>query len=90
LVSVEAQAAGLPCFLSDCITKEAIVDTKLVKMLRLEDSAESWANAIQNSRKQRVRGPQHLKQFYASQFNLEKCAASISSTYESLVTRHAN
>jgi len=90
LVAVEAQAAGLPCFISDRIPHEAVVDASLVEILRLEDPPELWANAILNSKRKRVRGRQHLEQFYASQFNLERCVASLARTYESMAARPAN
>lgn len=40
---IEAQATGLPCIISDSITKEANI-TGLVKYLPLSNSAEQWAN----------------------------------------------
>jgi glycosyltransferase involved in cell wall biosynthesis len=87
LVAVEAQAAGLPCVLSDRVPSEAVVDEKLVKVLQLEDSPALWADAILASKDKRVRDPQHLKQFYSSPFNLEQCAASLAITYQSLAAR---
>jgi glycosyltransferase involved in cell wall biosynthesis len=83
LVAVEAQAAGLPCMLSDRVPKEAVVDGNLVKVLSLEDSPTVWAKMILDSRGQRKRGEQHLDQFYRSPFNLEQCAACLASVYES-------
>lgn len=44
LVGVEAQAAGLPCFLSDRITREVDV-TGTVKFLSIDD-ASAWADAL--------------------------------------------
>ena len=49
LVGVEAQAAGLPCFLSDQITEE-IAMTDLVHFCKLTETADNWAEAILNSR----------------------------------------
>ena len=42
---VEAQAAGLPCILSDQIPKECRL-TENVEVLSLEDSPLKWANHI--------------------------------------------
>lgn len=42
---VEAQAAGLPCLISDTITKEVIL-TPLVKNLSLKKTAEEWAEIL--------------------------------------------
>jgi glycosyltransferase involved in cell wall biosynthesis len=89
LVAVEAQAAGLPCFLSNRVPGEAVVDSKLVTFLRLEDSPETWAEAVLAARAYKVQSsPKHLEQFYASKFNLERCASSLSRTYESLTHCH--
>ena len=84
LVSVEAQAAGLPCFLSDPITRELVVDSGLVRFLSL-DCPEPWAEAILDARGQRTHDAhEHLKQFYASKFNLHRCASLLGDTYKSL------
>ena len=45
LVGVEAQSSGLPCVLSDGITKETDM-TGNVKFLSLDESHEAWADAI--------------------------------------------
>lgn len=88
LVAVEAQAAGLPCVLSDRVPKEAIVDKGLVNVLQLKDSPELWADAILSLRRKRSRGTQHLEQFYSSPFNLDQCAVALARTYRSLAIGH--
>ena len=47
LTVIEAQAAGLPCFISDVITSEVII-TEHCEQLPLKDTA-LWANAIENA-----------------------------------------
>lgn len=47
-VVIEAQATGLPCFISDTITKEADI-TGLVKYLSIEAEPIIWANEISAS-----------------------------------------
>ena len=44
-VGIEAQAAGLPCFFSDAITKEVGI-TNLAHFISLETSPEEWADLI--------------------------------------------
>lgn len=46
LVGIESQAAGLPCFFSDTITKEVGV-TELAHFIPLYAAPEVWANEIQ-------------------------------------------
>ncbi|HFD2030266.1 TPA: glycosyltransferase family 1 protein [Clostridium perfringens] len=42
---IEAQTSGLPCIISDTITKEAAV-TQYVKFLSLNDSVKTWASKV--------------------------------------------
>lgn len=46
LVSVEAQAAGLPCLISDQVPMECEMIKGLIKQISLEDSAEYWADRL--------------------------------------------
>lgn len=45
IVAIEAQAAGLPCFISDGVPDEAMI-TDLAIKIPLSKSAEEWANII--------------------------------------------
>ena len=45
VVMIEAQAAGLPCVMSDRVTDECDI-TGNVRALPLEDNAEAWADAL--------------------------------------------
>ena len=45
IVCIEAQAAGLPCIISDKVSKECI-KTDLVKQLKLDSNSGEWADAI--------------------------------------------
>lgn len=45
IVTVEAQASGLPCIVSDVIPKEAFV-TNLVESISLESSINTWVDTI--------------------------------------------
>ncbi len=48
IVAIEAQAAGLPCVLSEGVPKETKVTNGLVTWKSLDDSPESWAKHILN------------------------------------------
>ena len=40
---IEAQAAGLPCVISDYVSEECIVTSDLISVMKLSDSVEMWA-----------------------------------------------
>lgn len=52
LVGVEAQSSGLPCVMSDTITREAKI-TEKCDFLSFKNTAEEWAEFIVNNQKQR-------------------------------------
>jgi glycosyltransferase EpsF len=45
-VVIEAQAAGVPCLVSDTVPKEVNLSMNLVTFKNLNDSAEEWANEL--------------------------------------------
>lgn len=47
---VEAQAAGLPCLISDKVPPECILTEGLVDVMPLSAGAEAWADAILEKR----------------------------------------
>jgi glycosyltransferase involved in cell wall biosynthesis len=46
LVLLEAQAAGLPCLLSDTVAEETTVNPDLVRRLSLSQSTETWCDEL--------------------------------------------
>jgi len=52
-VLLEAQAAGLPCFISDTIDKDIEVAEGNVRFISLSKSAEEWAEIILNGKMRR-------------------------------------
>lgn len=52
VVGVEAQANGLPCIISDKISRE-IVLSECVRMLRLEDGIDKWKESILSTKTER-------------------------------------
>lgn len=50
LAAIEAQAAGLPCVLSDAIPEEATVVPSLVRRVGLTQPLEAWLTAIEATR----------------------------------------
>ena len=46
IVAVEAQTAGLPCVISDTVSKECMVTSDLVSAVSLKDNPQVWARHI--------------------------------------------
>ena len=46
IVAVEAQTSGLPCVISDTVSKECMVTDNLVSIMRLTDHTDAWAAHI--------------------------------------------
>lgn len=58
---IEAQAAGLPCFISDKVPIEC-KKTDLVQQIPLSAGAEKWANAITSCNKERKNRYEEIKE----------------------------
>ncbi len=71
VTGVEAQAMGLPCIISDSVTKE-VVYTDLVEYVSLSESKEDWADIIcgklDRPEERRGRGEELLKSKFSSEF----------------------
>lgn len=59
---IEAQANGLPCLISDTITKEVLL-TDLIEMVSIEESPSLWKNKIKmNRERERTHYVEELKE----------------------------
>ena len=67
---IEAQANGLPCYISDHITREARV-TDLVTFLPLQN-LENWQKAIQTTARQKERLQYNLEMAQGG-YNIDSC-----------------
>lgn len=93
LVLIEAQAAGLPCVLSDVVPEEADVVEPLINRLSLSRSASEWAEMVLARKK--VNLP--IKQTEAlsilqedSPFNIETSAKNLTDIYKQYCFTHEN
>jgi len=69
LALVEAQVAGLPCFISDSIPKEVDMGAGLVEFLQLNMDAETWAKKILASDKSRK--PEALRKVVEKGYSIQ-------------------
>lgn len=79
---IEAQATGLPCLISDEITKEAQI-TDMVQFLPLTLSADNWAEAAQNINKagNKIDRKSINKKLYENGYDIK----SVTSRFEKLI-----
>jgi glycosyltransferase involved in cell wall biosynthesis len=81
LVLLEAQAAGLPCMVSDVVSREAMVSEESIRFLPLSAGPEFWADAIVSL----LESPPHrrdlLKLMYNSDFNIVTSADQLLPLY---------
>jgi glycosyltransferase involved in cell wall biosynthesis len=76
---IEAQAAGLPCFVSDTITNEAHVVKPLITQFSLMESAGNWSDKILANRN----APKFISRA-ESLLLLEQSSFSVESSYRGL------
>lgn len=82
LVVVEAQAAGLPCIISDRVPVEAVVDDELVRMLPLEKTPDEWASVVlEMGRHKIVDHRTAMARVKNSRFDLDHCIDALHDLY---------
>ena len=80
---VEAQAAGLPCVITDNITDEIDMGLGLIKKCSLTEKPEVWADLIIESSKQRCTDEIRIRQQIAScGFDAQSTANLLLSIYQ--------
>ena len=85
VVGIEAQASGLPCILSDKITKEVAI-TDSCSFLPIS-SARMWAEAIQNTKiNSLVKREDINKKMMKSYYDINIAAKKLENEYNTLVS----
>ena len=83
LVLLEAQAAGLPCVVSEAIQPEADLQLGLFSKLNLSDGAEFWANKIIEVYGKKETDKQKILDVFDKQgYSTEKCISKLLSIYK--------
>jgi glycosyltransferase involved in cell wall biosynthesis len=81
---LEAQAAGLPCLVSDGLTTEGDAVSSLIHRLPLDAGPAVWATAVlQAAQESTIDRDEALRAVLASDFNIERSAAKIAEIYTS-------
>ena len=88
IVMVEAQAAGLPSFVSDIITRETAI-TDLVHFISLKEPAEIWSDTILSC-SESFRSKQRSTEFSSDLFDLQKSGKNLENHYLSLLEHENN
>ena len=81
VVALEAQANGLPCFISDCVTDECKL-TSTLSFLSLKDSAAMWADKIAGASRERNHFAR--EELTVAGFDIVREAGKLQKIYESL------
>ncbi len=80
---VEAQAAGLPCVISDVISGEADVNPRLISRLALSEGPRPWAEAVLNASRTEVPARHYcVAAVEDGGFNIDKSAEDIYALYQ--------
>jgi glycosyltransferase involved in cell wall biosynthesis len=89
LVLIEAQAAGLPCILSDVIPEAADVVKHLVKRLSLQQPVSEWGQEIlsQRSKLSDHIQPDAMELVKTSPFNIETSVQQLEKIYQTQFTK---
>ncbi len=88
LVTLDAQAAGLPCVFSDVVSEKADVVNSLMYRMSLTQSVSAWAEAVLSLRYKKL-GVSKLDSLNAmkqSRFNIDNNVQELSDLYTSLIT----
>jgi glycosyltransferase involved in cell wall biosynthesis len=83
IVLLEAQAAGLPCVLSDVVPDEADVSPGSTRRLSLHEPPEQWARAVMEAarRTSPTARPAALARMGGGRFDIRTCARDLADAY---------
>ena len=81
LVLLEAQAAGLPCLVSDVVSQEVTVADGSVQFLSLAGGVEAWTDAVLSLLEKPLRRPDLPARMVNSDFNVVVSAARLDDLY---------
>jgi glycosyltransferase involved in cell wall biosynthesis len=85
IVLLEAQAAGLPCIISDVVPSEADIIPYFIERISLDKSPKMWAYSVMNWKNSKllISKEQALKIVKNSQFNIKNTIKDLEVVYSS-------
>jgi glycosyltransferase involved in cell wall biosynthesis len=87
VVSIEAQAAGLPCVLTSSIAQEADIVPGLVKRVSLDESPAAWSREALAAQDRSTTPAEALAFLENSAFNIQRGLAALADVYTSSASR---
>ena len=81
LVLIEAQAAGLPCLITDSLPVEVDIVSNAIKRMDLASPPDQWATAILDLRKNRLCKQEAIASLEKSKFNLTESICDLRNIY---------
>src|SRR5690606_13744694 len=81
LALIEAQAAGVPCVVSDVIPDEADVIPSLVHHMSLDQAPSDWADAVLAVATKRLDSAEALDVVSGSSFNIQASTQELAKIY---------
>lgn len=85
IVNIEAQAAGLPCFVSEKVVPKEIEITDLVHFISLNESAADWAETILQNKQDVDLRRDTSEEIKKSGFDIESTKKVLVDFYQSLI-----
>jgi glycosyltransferase involved in cell wall biosynthesis len=82
LVLLEAQAAGLPCLVSDVVSQEAMISDGTIQFLPLASGVEAWGEAVLSLLERLTRHPDLLAQMANSDYNVDLSSKRLGDLYD--------
>jgi len=81
LVLIEAQAAGLPCIISDAVTEEADIVKPLIRRIGLDQPSAIWARALKDLKSSVRPRFEALRVVEGSPFTIEASVSKLAEIY---------
>lgn len=86
LVLLEAQAAGLPCLVSDVVSREAMLADGTIHLLPLKSGVEAWGRAVLSLLEGPLHRPDLLARMATSDYNVAVSAKRLEDLYSAAQT----